>query len=75
LDQAIIGLKAFKELDKAAERLWLDLDKTILEPRTNLPLNGRADSLFSIQIQKVVDLTWDQLIVQLTVLELRFSWQ
>ena len=59
MDQAIIGLKAFKELDKAAERLWQDLDKTILNPRTNLPLDGRAGSLFGIQIQKVGDVTRD----------------
>jgi len=55
LDQAIIGLKAFKELDKAAERLWLDLDETILKPRTNLPLDGKVGSLFTIQIQGVGD--------------------
>ncbi|KAE9366406.1 centromere/kinetochore protein-like protein zw10 [Stipitochalara longipes BDJ] len=52
LEQAIIGLKAFKELDKAAEKLWIDLDKTILRPRTNLPLDGRVGSLFTIQIQR-----------------------
>ncbi|PMD34525.1 centromere/kinetochore protein-like protein zw10 [Hyaloscypha variabilis F] len=52
LEQAIIGLKAFKELDKAAERLWLDLDDTILKPRTNLPLDGKVGSLFTIQVEK-----------------------
>jgi centromere/kinetochore protein ZW10 len=57
LEQAIIGLKAFKELDKAAERLWLDLDDTILKPRTNLPLDGKMGSLFTIQVEKVSDPT------------------
>jgi protein transport protein DSL1/ZW10 len=53
LDEAIIGLKAFKELETAANRLWMDLDEIIIKPRTNLPLNGRQGSLYSIQIQQV----------------------
>ena len=35
-------MKAYKELEKAAKQLWLDLDKTIIKPRTNLQLAGRA---------------------------------
>lgn len=53
LDQAVIGLKAFKELETAANKLWMDLDEIIIKPRTNLPLNGRQGSLYTIQIQQV----------------------
>ncbi|KAH7306101.1 centromere/kinetochore protein-like protein zw10 [Rhexocercosporidium sp. MPI-PUGE-AT-0058] len=36
IDQAVIGLKAYKELDDAAKKLWGDLDEVVLKPRTNL---------------------------------------
>ncbi|KAH6694901.1 centromere/kinetochore protein-like protein zw10 [Leptodontidium sp. MPI-SDFR-AT-0119] len=36
IDQAVIGLKAYKQLDDAAKKLWEDLDNVILKPRTNL---------------------------------------
>lgn len=36
LDEAITGLKYFKELDQAALRLWQVLDKIALAPRTDL---------------------------------------
>jgi centromere/kinetochore protein ZW10 len=49
LDQAIIGLKAYKELDQAAKKLWEDLDDNILKPRTNL----EAGSIPSIQVTGV----------------------
>jgi centromere/kinetochore protein ZW10 len=53
LDQAIIGLKAYKELEKAANQLWLDLDDAILKPRTNLGLDRRFGPLPAIQIEGV----------------------
>ncbi|EKD13112.1 centromere kinetochore protein [Drepanopeziza brunnea f. sp. 'multigermtubi' MB_m1] len=46
IDQAIIGLKAYKELDQAAKKFWEDLDDVILKPRTNLS----AGSIPSIQV-------------------------
>ncbi|KAH8754433.1 hypothetical protein BGZ57DRAFT_933673 [Hyaloscypha finlandica] len=52
LDQAVIGLKAFKELETAANKLWMDLDEIIIKPRTNLPLNGKQGSLYTIQIEQ-----------------------
>lgn len=53
LDLAIIGLKAFKELEKVANQLWKDLDETIIRPRTVLPLNGRVGSLSAITVHQV----------------------
>jgi centromere/kinetochore protein ZW10 len=53
LDQAIVGLKAYKELEKAANQLWRDLDDAILKPRTILRLDGRFGPLPTIQIQEV----------------------
>ncbi len=53
LDLAIIGLKAFKELEKVANQLWKDLDETIIRPRTILPLDGRVGSLSAIAVHQV----------------------
>ena len=36
LEQAVIGLKAYKELDKVAKSLSEELDHMILQPRTHL---------------------------------------
>jgi len=47
LSQAVIGLKAFKELDDAAKKLWEDIDDVILKPRTNL----QSGSIPTIQVQ------------------------
>ncbi|KAG4438487.1 hypothetical protein IFR05_006010 [Cadophora sp. M221] len=47
IDQAVIGLKAYKELDDAAKKLWEDLDNVILRPRTNL----QAGTMPNIQAQ------------------------
>ena len=49
ISQAVIGLKAFKELDDAARKLWEDIDDVILKPRTNL----QSGSIPTIQIQGV----------------------
>ncbi|KAI6708496.1 hypothetical protein JHW43_008968 [Diplocarpon mali] len=40
INQAIIGLRAYKELDQAAKKLWEDLDEVILKPRTNLQVGS-----------------------------------
>ncbi|PBP25192.1 centromere kinetochore protein [Diplocarpon rosae] len=40
INQAIIGLKAYKELDQAAKKLWEDLDEVILKPRTDLQIRS-----------------------------------
>lgn len=53
LDLAIIGLKAFKELEKVANQLWKDLDETIIRPRTVLPLDGSVGSLSAIAVHQV----------------------
>ena len=53
LDLAIIGLKAFKELEKVANQLWKDLDETIISPRTVLPLDGSVVSLSAITVHQV----------------------
>ncbi|PMD15693.1 centromere/kinetochore protein-like protein zw10 [Hyaloscypha hepaticicola] len=52
LDLAIIGLKAFKELEKVANQLWKDLDETIIRPRTVLPLDGSVGSLSAIIVHQ-----------------------
>ncbi|PVH71756.1 centromere/kinetochore protein-like protein zw10 [Cadophora sp. DSE1049] len=46
ISQAVIGLKAYKELDDAAKKLWEDLDDVILKPRTNL----QAGSIPTVQV-------------------------
>ncbi|PBP21206.1 centromere kinetochore protein, partial [Diplocarpon rosae] len=40
INQAIIGLKAYKELDQASKKLWEDLDEVILKPRTDLQVRS-----------------------------------
>ncbi|KAH7408986.1 centromere/kinetochore protein-like protein zw10 [Cadophora sp. MPI-SDFR-AT-0126] len=47
ISQAVIGLKAYKELDDAARKLWEDLDDVILKPRTNL----QAGSIPTVQVK------------------------
>lgn len=49
IDQAVIGLKAYKELDQAAKKLWEELDNVILKPRTNLLVG----SIPGIQVEGV----------------------
>ncbi len=49
IDEAVIGLKAYKELDQAANKLWQALDDVILKPRTNLLVG----SIPSIQVNEV----------------------
>lgn len=68
LDQAVIGLMAYKELDEAAQRLWEDLDEVILKPRTNL----QSGTLPSIQVKGVRD-TPTYAKYQLTPVELTIS--
>ncbi|KAF4626360.1 hypothetical protein G7Y89_g11800 [Cudoniella acicularis] len=48
LDQAMVGLKAYKEVESAARKIWDDLDHVILKPRTEL----RVGNLPSIQIEE-----------------------
>lgn len=36
LDQAVIVLQSYKEVEKMAEKFWKDLDVTVLGPRTDL---------------------------------------
>ncbi|KAK0109492.1 hypothetical protein ONS95_002182 [Cadophora gregata] len=48
ISQAVIGLKAYKELDDAAKKLWEDLDEVILKPRTNL----QAGTIPTIQVKE-----------------------
>ena len=36
LSDAVIGLKAYKEVDDRMVQLWLDLDRTIVGPRTDI---------------------------------------
>jgi protein transport protein DSL1/ZW10 len=59
LDLAIIGLKAFKELEKVANQLWKDLDETIVSPRTVLPLDGSVGSLSAITVHQVDSLSFE----------------
>jgi centromere/kinetochore protein ZW10 len=59
LDLAIIGLKAFKELEEVANQLWKDLDETIISPRTVLPLDGSVGSLSAITIHQVESLSFE----------------
>lgn len=49
IDQAVIGLKAYKELDETAKQMWEDLDDIILRPRTDL----RLASIPSVRISGV----------------------
>ena len=35
LSDAVIGLQAYKEVDDRMGRLWQDLDKAIIAPRTD----------------------------------------
>lgn len=49
LDQAMVGLKAYNEVESAAKKLWDNLDNYILKPRTEL----RTGNLPSIQIEEV----------------------
>ncbi|KAH6673050.1 centromere/kinetochore protein-like protein zw10 [Halenospora varia] len=48
LDQAMVGLKAYNEVESAAKKLWDNLDNYILKPRTEL----RTGNLPSIQIEE-----------------------
>ncbi len=36
LDDAVIGLKAYKEIDQRMALLWNRVDEAILKPRTNI---------------------------------------
>jgi protein transport protein DSL1/ZW10 len=51
LSDAVIGLKAFKEVDQRAKQLWHDLDKAIVTPRMDLsrkaPPGVRAENVSS----------------------------
>lgn len=49
LAEAVIGLKAYKEVDERMVQLWHNLDTAILGPRMNLP----AESLPSINQENV----------------------
>jgi len=59
LDLAIIGLKAFKELEEVANQLWKDLDETVISPRTVLPLDGSVGSLSAITVHQVESLSFE----------------
>jgi centromere/kinetochore protein ZW10 len=49
LEKAIVGLKAYKMLSDACKKLWEDLDKTILAPRTDLEMG----SVRTVTVEKV----------------------
>lgn len=49
LDEALIGLKAYKELDQRMALLWHDVDDAIVGPRTNL----QSSTLPAIEIHDV----------------------
>jgi centromere/kinetochore protein ZW10 len=66
-------LKAYKELDKAAKQLWVDLDDTILKPRTNLRLDRKSGGLPAIKIEEVVSPTPETLWSSTDLLQNRLS--
>jgi hypothetical protein len=45
----LVGLKAYKELDQAAQKAWENFDEIVLKPRTELV----PGNLPTIQIQEV----------------------
>ncbi len=49
LEDAVIGLKAYKEVDQRAQKLWHDIDQAILGPRMNIA----SDDLPGISIHEV----------------------
>lgn len=49
LDEALIGLKAYKEVDQRMALLWHSIDDAIVGPRTNL----QSSTLPAIEIQDV----------------------
>ncbi len=49
LADAVIGLKAYKEVDERMAQLWHDLDTTILTPRTDIA----AGSLLAVRVEDV----------------------
>lgn len=49
LSDAVIGLKAYKEVDKRMTDLWLGLDRSIIGPRMNL----RGKTIPSIKVGEV----------------------
>lgn len=53
LEDAIIGLLSFKELDDAAKKLWERLDTAVFRRRTDI----RAGSLPNIQVKEARNTT------------------
>jgi protein transport protein DSL1/ZW10 len=49
LQDAVIGLKAYKEVEERMEQLWHNLDAAIMSPRLNMD----ATSLPSIKAESV----------------------
>lgn len=49
LSDAVIGLKAYKEVDKRMEMFWQGLDQTLIHPRTNI----EQGSIPAIQVENV----------------------
>jgi hypothetical protein len=49
LSDAVIGLKAYKELDKRMKQLWHDIDQAIIGPRMDIT----RQSLPGIQVKGV----------------------
>ena len=49
LTDAVVGLKAYKEVDQRMALFWHSIDKAIVGPRTNL----EAPELLKVQTQDV----------------------
>lgn len=54
LSDAVIGLKAYKEVDQRMRQLWHDVDQAIVSPRMDIT-NG---SLPAIRVQGVSLAIW-----------------
>lgn len=49
IDEAIIVLQTFKELDQAAKQLWETLDNAVLKPRTDI----HRPKIYTMKIESV----------------------
>ncbi|KAF7558063.1 hypothetical protein G7046_g5889 [Stylonectria norvegica] len=47
LTEAVVGLRAYKEVDERMEQLWRNVDAAVVSPR----MNSRRDNLPSVQVE------------------------
>lgn len=67
LSDAVIGLRAYKEVDERMEQLWRHLDSAIVSPRmaTNLPISGVTSNGNVLQLQGTSEPSVDALLSDL----------